>query len=592
MTQPVSPSVYTPRDDREVGSLTEALGKRAALHRDGTAYTFLTFGEPGTIHETPLTYGELDHRARCVAAGLLARVTAGDRALLLYPPGVDYLIAFFGCLYAGVIAVPVYPPRPNHHATRLQAIVADATPAIVLTSASIAATASAGLATDLGLAPGIPWLATDTDGLPEAYSGAWSPATAVGDSIAFLQYTSGSTASPRGVMVTHDNLLRNVRLMEAMLTFSERSIFVSWLPLYHDMGLIAGALLPLAVGARALLMSPLAFLQRPRRWLEAISTYRATTSGGPDFGYELVVRRVPPAQRAGLDLSSWTMAMDGSEPVRQKTLDRFVAAFAPNGFSPQALCPAYGLAEATLVVAGDHQGRRPRVQSVRRVDLERHRVVETTDDDPEGQAVVSCGAPAPGIEVSIVDPQTRLRVSDGAVGEIWVASPSIAAGYWQQPGPTADTFQARLDTGEGPYLRTGDLGFLHSGEVFVTGRLKDLIIIDGRNLYPGDLELTVQESVPSVRPGGVAAFSIDRDGAEKLVIAVEIEERAVLADTGRIAELVRAVRQSVADEHDVSVSQVLPLRPGALPRTSSGKLQRHACRTAALASGFAGLELV
>ena len=540
-------------------TLVEVARRRAAEHPERLVYTFLTDGEEEGAR---LSYGELDLRARAIAAHLQGLgVERGERALLLFPPGLDFVTAFLGCLYAGVVAVPAYPPRSRRLLPRLQAVAADARPRVALTVAALLPRLSQAAAELPGL-EGVTLVATD--GIDSGEADGFRPPELRPADLAFLQYTSGSTSTPKGVEVTHGNLVHNEEMIRRAFGQSEESVVVGWLPLYHDMGLIGNVLQPLYVGGRCVLMSPVAFLQRPRRWLEAISRYRATTSGGPDFAYELCVRRIGEPERRGLDLASWRVAYDGAEPVRVETLERFAAAFAPAGFRSQAFYPCYGLAEATLFVTGGRAGAGASVLEI------------------EGRPRVGCGAPWLGQEVAIVDPESRLRVAGERVGEIWVAGPSVAAGYWGQPEATERDFRARLVGEEdgGPWLRTGDLGQLSGGELFVTGRLKDLIILRGRNLYPQDLEATAAASHPALAAGGGAAFSVEVAGEERLILVHETGGRP---DAQAAEEVAGAIRQAVAEEHEAQVWEVVLLRAGTLPRTSSGKVQRHACRAGYLA---------
>ncbi|HEX2222817.1 MAG TPA: fatty acyl-AMP ligase, partial [Thermoanaerobaculia bacterium] len=496
-------------------TLAGLLRVRAAERPDRVAFTFLADGE---VEGGRLTYAELDHQARAIAAALRQTLAPGDRALLLYPPGLEFIAAFFGCLYAGVIAVPAYPPRPNDRSqSRLRSIAHDAEPRAALTTSAILAGAG-DLAPELAV---LRWLPTDA--LPPFGADAEGFGFADGDgisepepdSVAFLQYTSGSTAAPKGVMVTHANLLHNERMIGEAFGQDEDTVVAGWLPLYHDMGLIGNVLQPLHAGARCVLMSPVAFLQKPLRWLEAISRYRATTSGGPNFAYELCVRKTTVEERARLDLSSWKVAFNGAEPVRETTLERFAEAFAASGFRREAFYPCYGLAEATLFVTGGELGRFPRVEVVDAAALERNEVRPAFDGDP-ARRLVSNGRAWLGQQVVLADPETGLECPAGRVGEIWVAGPSVARGYWRNPEATERDFGAFLADGQGPFLRTGDLGFAAGGELYVTGRLKDLIIIRGRNHYPQDLELTAERSHPDLHAGGGAAFAVDagEGGAE------------------------------------------------------------------------------
>jgi amino acid adenylation domain-containing protein/non-ribosomal peptide synthase protein (TIGR01720 family) len=555
----------------ELESLVEMLRLRAGERPGKPACTFL--GDDGREVEE-ISYRDLDRRARAIAARLQAAGLRGERALLLYPPGLDFIVGFFGCLYAGVIAVPAYPPRPRRTPTAILSLIEDAEPRAVMTTASMLPRLRPLLEHAL---PGALWL--DTGGVDPDEADGWQGCGARPEDLAFLQYTSGSTSAPRGVRVTHANLFHNERLIREAFAQTEDSVVVGWLPLYHDMGLIGSVLQPLYVGGRTILMSPAAFLQRPVRWLEAISRYRATTSGGPDFGYELCHRKVDPREIEGLDLTSWKVAFSGAEPVRHETLRRFAATFAPAGFRFEAFFPCYGLAEATLFVAGHRVGEPPVSLRVDAAALSHDRVEQGTDE-PGSRWLVSCGWSRGGQRIAIVEPESGRMRGEDRVGEVWVAGESVAAGYWNRPEETGRSFGARLaETGDGPYLRTGDLGFLHAGELYVTGRLKDLIILRGRNHYPQDIERTAARSHPALRSGGGAAFGVESGDEERLVVVHEIERHRE-AEAGEVAE---AIRRAVADEHEVPVEDVVLLRAGTIPKTSSGKIRRTACREGYLA---------
>ncbi len=538
----------------EPRSFHELLRARAAGDPGRWAYSFLAEGETESAR---LTYGELDAQARAIAVRLLQATSPGDRALLLYPPGLEFVAAFFGCLYAGVVAVPAYPPRSHRRSGRLAAIVQDARPATVLTTAALAArwAAAEGRPAELR---SLGWIATDE--LPADLAAGWREPRTGRPSLAFLQYTSGSTSTPKGVMVSHGNLLANQEMIRLAFGQSEASVIVGWLPVYHDMGLIGNVLQPLYVGAPCVLMPPLAFLQSPARWLRAVSRYRATTSGGPSFAYELCAQRVSAEVRRDFDLSSWRVAFNGAEPVRADILDRFAEAFAPCGFQRQAFYPCYGLAEATLFVSGGEIQAPPVVR------------------EREGRPLVGCGRSWDGQRIVVVSPETLAPCGEAEVGEIWVAGPSVAQGYWGRPEASGEAFGACLAGGEGPFLRTGDLGFLAAGELFVTGRIKDLIIVRGRNHYPQDLELTAERSLPGLRPGGGGAFTAEVAGEERLVVVHEVERGAHVDPLAAL----QAIREAIAEEHDVHVHRVVLIRAGSLPRTSSGKVQRYACRQAFL----------
>jgi len=553
-------------------TLIELLRSRTHQQSDRLAYTFLV--DEGVV-ETTLTYWELDQRARGIAARLQSIVEVGDRVLLLYPPGLEYIAAFFGCLYAGAIAVPAYPPRNNRNLHRLQTLVQNAEAVVALTTSTILSRIAPHVSQNSYLAR-LVWQATDQ--IPDWVANDWREPSISGDSLAFLQYTSGSTSAPKGVMVSHQNLLHNERLIQSVFQQTDQSVIVGWLPLYHDMGLIGNVIQPLFVGAPCILMSPTAFLQKPFRWLQAISRYRATTSGGPNFAYDLCVRKINDEQRATLDLSSWQVAFNGAEPVRQETLERFAAAFAPCGFAFEAFRPCYGLAEATLLVSG-RTGNEPLVATtVQARALEAGHAIETTSA-MDARTLVSCGGALAQDKVVIVDPETLTECAPGAVGEIWVAGPGVAQGYWNDPAETDRTFRAYLpERGEGPFLRTEDLGFLRDGKLFVTGRLKDLIIIRGLNHYPQDIELTVERCHTALRPGCCAAFSVDVAGEERLVIVQEVDQRRQF----RAETVIESINEAVAREHELQAHAIVLVTPGTVPKTSSGKIQRFACREAFL----------
>ncbi|MDO7895544.1 non-ribosomal peptide synthetase [Pseudomonas citrulli] len=547
-------------------TLAHALQRRAALTPDRVALRFLADTQEQSV---VLSYRDLDVRARTIAAALQAEAAFGERAVLLFPSGPDYVAAFFGCLYAGVIAVPAYPPESSrrHHQERLLSIIADAEPRLLLTSGDLREPLQA-----LESAP--PVLCVDT--LSPSLAEQWLPPALQDDDIAFLQYTSGSTASPKGVQVSHGNLVANELLIRHGfgIDLNPDDVIVSWLPLYHDMGLIGGLLQPVFSGVPCVLMSPAYFLARPVRWLEAISEYGGTISGGPDFAYRLCSERVSEAALGRLDLRGWRVAYSGSEPIRLDTLRRFAEKFAPCGFTEDSFMASYGLAEATLFVAGT-----PRRQGIASLRVDDAALAQNRVEPGQGSAVMSCGISQPGHGLLIVEPTTLQAREDNQVGEVWATGPSIAHGYWRNPRASAETFVQRAGR---TWLRTGDLGFLRDGELFITGRLKDLLIVRGHNLYPQDIEQTIEREVEAVRKGRVAAFAVNDNGEEGIGIAVEISrsvQKLVPADT-----LIKAIRQAVAERCQQAPSVVALLNPGALPKTSSGKLQRSAC-AARLADG-------
>lgn len=563
-------------------SLVEILNLRAEHQPDKQAYTFLA---DGTTREVSMTYRDLDLRARAIGARLQSLGMAGERVLLLFPSGLEYIGAFFGCLYAGAVAVPAYPPRPNRSLDRIRTISNDARPGLILTTSHIRSVMES-LPDETANLTGVQFLTVDA--IEDDLAKHWQFPNVTEDTLAFLQYTSGSTATPKGVIVTHGNVLHNERMIERAFKQTQESIIVGWLPLFHDMGLIGNVLQSLYVGARCILLSPAAFLKRPLVWLETISRYHATTSGGPNFAYELCARKINSDQRDSINLSSWGTAFCGAEPVRKETIDRFAAFFEPCGFRRKAFYPCYGLAEATLFVSGPQSVSAPTIRSVYREPLENNRIVSASAEDPNAQSLVSCGKAWLGQLITIVDPISCTACEAGQVGEIWVKGPSVAQGYWNMVEESIGTFQAYMtDTGEGPFLRTGDLGFVEDEEVYITGRLKDLIIIRGRNHYPQDIEFTAERCHPAIRPGCVAAFSVEIAGEERLVVVQEIEKRYPQGEPG---EIINAIRQAIAEEHEIQVYAVILGKHGAVPRTSSGKLRRHACRAAFLSGTLSAIE--
>lgn len=507
-----------------------------------------------------LTYGELDQKARAIAVHLQAKHWQGERVLLMYPPGLELIAAIMGCFYAGVVAVPVYPPRRNHNLKRLLAITSDAQAKGILTTASLDKSLKQ-VAKDTEILA----LATvATDSMILSVGEAWETPQLTADSLALLQYTSGSTGTPKGVMLSHGNLLHNLGQIYHRFGHSSRTHVVSWLPPYHDMGLIGGILQPLYGGFPVTLMSPVEFLQKPLRWLQAISQTQATTSGAPNFAYEMCVRNIRQEECFGLDLSSWELAFTGAEPIRQETLEKFATEFAAYGFRREAFYPCYGLAEATLFVTGKSK--------------EEFVLNKTT------KSLVGCGSPSDDQTVIIVNPESRQLCADGEEGEIWLKGASVAQGYWQRPQETEATFQATLASGSGNFLRTGDLGYLVGGELFVTGRIKDVMIIRGQNYYPHDIEATVSQCHPALSAYWGAAFTVEVDGEERLVVVQEVER----SSWRRLDEdgIITAIRGAISREFGLQVYGICLLKPGSIPKTSSGKVQRFACREGFVNSGL------
>jgi 8-amino-7-oxononanoate synthase len=552
-------------------NLVDLLRHRAAHQGQDRAFSYLVDGE---AEEIRWTYDELDRRARAIGAWLQSRNLEGQRALLLYPAGLEFIAAFFGCLYAGVVAVPAYPPRRNRSLARIQAICDDAEAKVALTCQDVLERVQAVPDQSPSL-QSVAWKATDQ--IERGIENDWRPPDVHGDTLAFLQYTSGSTGTPKGVVLNHANLMHNSALISYAFEHTRSVHSMFWLPSYHDMGLIGGILQPLYIGQWTLLMSPVSFLQKPLRWLQAISKYKATVSGGPNFAYDLCVRKITPEQREDLDLSSWCLAFNGAEPVREETIDSFVKAFGPCGFRREAFYPCYGMAEATLIVSGGFKTALPVVRSFDAQALESNHVVDALAEEEGARSLVGCGGTLLDQEILIVNPDTMTRCAADEVGEIWVAGPSVAQGYWKSPDATEHTFRAHLTDGSGPYLRSGDLGFMQDGELFVTGRLKDLIIIRGLNHYPQDIEFTVEHSHPFLRHGAGAVTTAEVEGRERLVVVYEME-RGRHRDVEDFTEVFEAVRRHVAAEHQVVVEAIVLLKAGSIPKTSSGKIQRHACR--------------
>ncbi|WP_283134528.1 fatty acyl-AMP ligase [Rhizohabitans arisaemae] len=547
------------------GTLVDVIRTRASEHGGRAAYTF-----PFDARSPELTYSHLERSARTMAIRLRQVARPGDRVLIMCSPGPHYITAFAASLQAGVIAVPVYPPTNERSLTRLLGIVGDARPSALIADGPVLALVAA----QAGEGPlsRIPRIAADEIAPGDEDLPGPPPRP---DDIAFLQYTSGSTGDPKGVVVTHGNLMHNSAVIAASMGLTPESVCVSWLPPYHDMGLVGGILQPLYLGFPAVLMSPLDFLQRPLGWLEAISRYGGTVSGGPDFAFELCVSRYREGAGEPLDLSTWSVAFSGSEPIRKRTLDRFTERFAPSGFRRRAWYPCYGLAEATLFVSGGPPQAHPVEVRTSARSLEED-VFRPSDT---GEVwLVGCGETPPELDVRVVDATTAKPVPDGHIGEIVVAGESVTRGYWNA-GSQAD-LHTRVHGADGEFLRTGDLGFLRDGQLFITGRSKDVLIIRGRNHYPQDIEGSVESAHPMLRPRGVAAFTVEVDGGEQLAVVAELSPRC---DPAQIEHVRAAIRQAVAEQHGLRPHAVALVRSRSVPKTSNGKLQRGLCRRMYLA---------
>jgi acyl-CoA synthetase (AMP-forming)/AMP-acid ligase II len=558
-------------------TILDAFESHVAKRPSQVAFRFLADGDN---ESAAWTYADLRSRALVVAACLEEHTQPGDRALLLFPPGLDIVAAFLGCLYAHVIAVPLYAPHRRRHDPRLTGIAADSTPRVLISTADVltrcadvihdvAPTASASLAIDM-LTSG-------------RHPSRQRPAE---NQIAFIQYTSGSTTEPRGVCVTHANLVANQRMIQRAMALDEHTVCVSWLPAHHDMGLIGDILGIVLSGGSCVRLPPAAFVQHPIRWLRAAASYRATLIGGPNFAYDHCAHHTTPAERQHLDLSDISVAYCGSEPIRSSTLDAFGDAFACTGFRPESWLPCYGLAEATLFVSGTRG--KPRIRPWDASSSRGRGRVTVPTRDTRGATLLSCGPPAEGTEVVIVNPATS-ECSPGEVGEVWVRGPHVSAGYWKRPTLTEATMRARLADGRGPFLRTGDCGFTDGGELFVVGRLKDVVVVRGRNLYAHDIEFTASGAHPLLRGETAACFGATEDEAESFVVVLEMPRTTPPA----VAAAARAaVIRDITSAYQAAPKDVAIVRRGSIPRTTSGKVRRFAARDSYLKSALPRLDVV
>lgn len=553
--------------DFSIRSLVDLLNTRAQLSPSKIAYTFLTDGDN---QEDIYTFEKLDQRARAIGQELLNQGLSGERILLLYNPGMGFLEGFFGCLYAGAVAVPAYPPRKNRSSERINSIIDDADAKGVLTEESIAVNLKKRFQDDQKFID-LKWIVS-TD-VPDELAQQWKKPLISENTLAFLQYTSGSTGVPKGVMVTHENILDNEKLIKASFSHSDATVFVGWLPLYHDMGLIGNVLQPLFLGIHCVLMSPVAFLQKPLRWLKAISKYKGTTAGAPNFAYELCTNKITDEQLEGIDLSSWDLTYNGSEPIRVDTLENFYEKFKKAGFKKESFYPCYGMAEVTLLATGGDKSSAPIYKYVDKEEIKINKIIDRNKEDDQALGLVSCGHSWLDLKVIIVDPKTKLQLQEDAVGEIWISGKSVAKGYWGKPELTEEIFHAFLsDTNEGPFLRTGDLGFTSENNLFITGRIKDLIIIRGKNLYPHDIEYATECAHSAIRPGSSAAFSITNENEERLIIVSEIDHQH--QHHVDLSEVEGDVRKAIVSDYDVNPHDIVFIRQLTLPKTSSGKIQR------------------
>lgn len=554
----------------QYSNLVDLLRYRAQEQTEQVAYRFLQDGER---EKAAITYYELDRQAKAIAVQLSSLNQQGATAVIIYPyeSGLEFIAAFMGCLYAGVIAVPCHPPMNRHAYYDLQLRLVSSGAKVILTEKSLLSKLQNQLST-----PDLQWLVTDDLSLDLAMM--WKHPKISPDTLAFLQYTSGSTGQPKGVMITHDCILHNQQMLKLAFGHNETSVGVGWLPLFHDMGLIGNVIQALYVGRPSVFMSPIAFVQKPIRWLQAISQYKATTSGAPNFAFDLLCRHVTAEQRDNLDLSSWDVAFSGAEPIRVETMNRFYEYFSPCGFRREAFYPCYGMAEATLLISGGQKTELPVVKYVNEAALEENKVITTNQAKKGYREMVGCGQAWLDEQIIIVDPDTLTRRKENQVGEIWVSGLGLGKGYWNDPEKTANTFHAYTkDTAEGPFLRTGDLGFLQGGELFITGRLYDVLLFWGFNHYPQHIEETVENVHPAFRKNCCAAFSIEIEGENKLVIVQEVER--TYRQSIVIEDVIESVRFRVFDKHFVDIYAFVLLKTGNIPKTSSGKIQRHLCKT-------------
>jgi len=548
-------------------TIVEVFERNCHNRPDKVLYYFL---EDGLKETDRITYGQMNVRLKAIATELRSAFKKGDRALLIFPPGIEFIVSLFGCFYSGIIAVPAYPPRKNRMFQRFGAIMKDCSPSVILTTRKIKEDIKKNFSSEKCM-ESIDYLVYED--IPAELPDQWIPTEIFPDDLAFLQYTSGSTGEPNGVMVSHRNLVHNSEFIKCAFNHDENLVGVNWLPGFHDMGLIGALLQPAYVGGSNVIIPPNAFLLRPLNWLKAISNYRCTTAGGPNFALDHCVDKYKPEELEGDNLSCVQPFFCGAEPVQKKTLERFAATFGPQGFRKVQFYPCYGLAESVLIVTGGALNGEPVYCTVDSTEIEKGNVIVVPADRPLARTFVSCGYPWQGTKVAIVNPASNTVNPESMVGEIWVSGPSVAQGYWNKPYETEQTFRAYLsDTGEGPFLRTGDLGFINEGHLYITGRIKDLIIIRGLNHYPHDIEYTVGMSHEAIQQGAVAAFSVDEAGEERLAMACEIR-RTHLRDLDP-EQVFSAIRQAVADEHQLQSYAISLLRPGTIPKTSSGKIQR------------------
>lgn len=550
-------------------TLFDILEKHALEKPMAIAYIF--FDSSGEF--TELSYAQLLARVQAIAGQLQKSQTQGDRVLLMYRPGLDFIAAILACFASGMIAVPVQPIHNKRVVARLTGIIENCAANVMLTNSFTQLDLTRIAPNIVNETKGLQWLCSDL--VDDSQISGFSRPLVESSSLAFLQYTSGSTDEPKGVMVTHENLMDNLAAIKEAFGHDGETVVSGWLPLYHDMGLIGNVFQPLYLGVTSILFSAMSFLTSPSTWLHAISKWRVTSSGGPDFAYDLCVRQITDEDLEGLDLSCWKVAFNGAEPVRAKVMQEFSKKFSPYGFREESFYPCYGMAEATLFVTGGDPQRKAKLLSVDPIKLSENIVSE----DPHGVSLMSCGKAFGENHFQIVDTETLTALPAGRVGEIWIQGPSVAMGYWSRPELSEACFQAHLIDGQGPFLRTGDLGFCFEGELFIKGRLKDLIIVRGQNHYPDDIEATVCHSYDGLRPNGVAVFTVNDEEESRLIVVAELE-RAMIAklDSSLFQDIFAKIRKEVSEKHGLRINQLKLIRPATLPKTSSGKIRRSHCR--------------
>ncbi|MCP3922177.1 MAG: aminotransferase class I/II-fold pyridoxal phosphate-dependent enzyme [Desulfobacterales bacterium] len=565
---------------QKTSTLVDLLNKQSHLYKNKAAYHFTSWSEDGTERDIQLSYAELESKAKAIAGRLIALKATGKRALLLYNPGLEYISALFGCFYAGVIAVPAYPPLTSRLFNRFKGVVTDSNIELFLTVKSMEdPIKSVFQEGDWGSYKSEQtWLTTD-DNL-EMWKEHYQPLEIEGQTVAMLQYTSGSTSDPKGVVLTHENLIHNMEILHKCFETTNESVLVSWLPFYHDMGLIGTIFGSLYCGGEIYLFSPMDFLQNPFRWLNLISKTKATISASPNFGYDLCVKRISESQKKDLDLSHWKIASNGAEPIRENTLLRFSRYFKESGFDPQAHFPCYGQAESTLAISCSRVGEEKPIIYLDRKEISKGKVKKVDKTNPNSQSFVSIGKIAPDTEINIADPFTLEQCSSNEIGEIWSKSRSVAKGYWDKSLETEETFQAYIkNTDDGPYLRTGDLGFVIDDHLYFAGRFKDLIIFRGQNIYPQDIEQTIEKMHASLRDGCNAVFSLE---TEALIVVQEVKKGIVSVE--ELEHIGDIIHREVIKQHGFQISQIVFIKAGSISKTTSGKIQRHLCKKGFLSS--------